>query len=95
MSLSAVCKVTVSASLLLSCGHASPSGALTPLSPPDPDYVTLIPEVTYSRTGQDAASDEQTVSSDEDVMAGILAIPPGSQGRHSPCTGCRAEDVAD
>ena len=95
MSLSAICNLIVSASLLLACGHAPPPAALPPLSAPNPDYVTIIPEVTYSRTGQDAASDEPTVSSEEDVMAGILAIPPGTHGRHAPCTSCRPEDIHD
>ena len=80
---------------MLACGHAPPPAALPRVSPPNSEYVTIIPEVTYSRTGQDAASDEPTVSSDEDVMAGILAIPPGAPGRHAPCTNCRLEDIHD
>jgi hypothetical protein len=92
MSLNALYKLVVSASLLLACGHAPPPAALPPLTGPRADYVTVIPEVTYSRTGQDAANGEPNVSSDEDVMAGILAIPPGAHGRHAPCTSCRPED---
>jgi hypothetical protein len=55
--------------------------------------VTVIPEVTYSRTGQDAASEEASIAPDEDVMASILAIPPGQSARHNACSGCRAEDM--
>jgi hypothetical protein len=84
MSLSALCKVIVSASLVLACGHTQPQPPLAPLASASSDYVTIIPEVTYSPTGQGPGSDAMPVSSDEDVMAGILAIPPGSHGRLAP-----------
>jgi hypothetical protein len=94
MSLSARCAVTVSASLLLACGHAQPPAPLSPAAPSD-DYVTIIPDVTYSPTGQDAALDAAPVSTDEDVMAGILAIPPGSRSRHATCSDCTTEAFHD
>ena len=94
MSLSCLCKHVVAASLLLACGHVRPE-PLAPVAPPRAEYVTIIPEVTYSRTGQDAASDAAPVSADEDVMASILAIPPGAHGRHAPCTDCRKEAFDD
>jgi hypothetical protein len=95
MSLSALCKLTVSASLMLGCGHTQPPAPAAPAAPPSADYVTIIPEVTYSPTGQDAARDAAPVNTDDDVMAGILAIPPGSHGRHAACTDCTTEAFHD
>lgn len=95
MSLNAFCQLIVSACLLLACGHTKPQAPLTPLSPGSADYVTIIPEVTYSPTGQGASSDVTPLSNDEDVMAGILAIPPGSHGRHATCSECRTEAFHD
>jgi hypothetical protein len=95
MSLSVLCKGIVSASLLLACGHAQPPPPLAPLPVAGAQYVTIIPEVTYSPTGQGAASEEPSLSNEEDVMAGILAIPPGSHGRHAACSECRPEAFHD
>lgn len=93
MALNMTCKSLLFASLCFACGHGEPPArSPAPLALPD-DYVTVIPEVTYSRTGQDAASDEPSVAPDEDVMASILAIPPGQPARHSACSSCRAEDM--
>jgi hypothetical protein len=93
MALNTACKALVFTSLCFACGHRQqPALSPAPLPPPD-EYVTVIPEVTYSRTGQDAASEEASIAPDEDVMASILAIPPGQSARHNACSGCRAEDM--
>lgn len=94
MSLIRVCQALVSASFLLACGHSSaPKPIASAAEAPQvaSEYVTLVPEVTYSRTGQDAASEIAPIAADEDVMANILAIPPGSSTRHAPCNLCPAE----
>ena len=93
MALSRISQSAVVASLLFACAGTQP--APRSATPPalQSEYVTIIPDVTYSRTGQDAASDEATVSAEEDVMASILAIPPGGRPRHDACTGCPAEDL--
>jgi hypothetical protein len=92
MALSRICQSLVFASLLLACGRTQPPARSAERPAPQDEYVTLIPEVTYSRTGQDVASDDAQVSPDDDVMASILAIPPGAPSRHAPCTDCRVEN---
>lgn len=80
------------ASLTLACGASQVPARDPARHALESEYVTLIPEVTYSRTGQDAARDQVEVSADDDVMASILAIPPGAPSRHVPCTDCGSED---
>lgn len=93
MALSRICQSIVAASLSFACAGAQP--AARSAAPPalESEYVTIIPDVSYSRTGQDAASEQATIGADEDVMASILAIPPGGRPRHDACTGCAAEDL--
>jgi hypothetical protein len=92
MALSPLCQSIGVASLLFACAGTQP----TPRSATPPalqsEYITVIPDVTYSRTGQDAASEQAAIGAEEDVMASILAIPPGGRTRHDACTGCPAED---
>jgi hypothetical protein len=92
MTPSRFCRPIVFASLALAwgCSRVPPRSA----SPQalESEYVTVIPEVTYSRTGQDVAPEDAEVSADDDVMASILSIPPGGPSRHAPCTECLAED---
>ena len=96
MSLSALSKVIVCASLTLACGQMRQQEPLTPSAPVNTEYITIIPEVTYSPTGQGrTGGTASAVSDDGDVMAGILAIPRGSQGRHAPCSECRTEAFHD
>lgn len=80
---------------MLACNHTAPR---TPAAPPLPsaqdEYITIIPEVTYSRTGQDAAR-EVVVDPNEDVMASILAVPRGARDRHGACTNCPVEAAHD
>jgi hypothetical protein len=92
MAPSRICQSIVVASLTLACGGAQPPAQSSPPRPRDSEYVTLIPEVTYSRTGQDVADDDVEVDANEDVMASILAIPSGAPSRHEPCSGCQMED---
>jgi hypothetical protein len=89
MALSRIAQSIVFASLALACGgERLPPRDARPQALEE-EYVTVIPEVTYSRTGQDVTPDDVEVSADDDVMASILAIPPGAPSRHAPCTDCR------
>jgi hypothetical protein len=83
----------VFASLCFACGHGQPPARSPAPSSLADEYVIVIPEVTYSRTGQDAARKQVSVAADEDVMASILAIPPGQPSRHNACSGCQTEDL--
>jgi hypothetical protein len=42
-----------------------------------PEYVTIAPEVSVSKTAEQAQLKQAALDPDEDVMAEILAIPPG------------------
>jgi hypothetical protein len=66
-----------SAVLLAACGAApQPHPPVAPSPPPSSDYVTIRPdESTYpART---PSKQPEPVGEHEDVMASILAIPPG------------------
>jgi hypothetical protein len=68
----------VSSSLLLACGHAAaPRAASTPLQPQAAGYLTIAPEVSVSRTASEYEAKQETLDPNADVMAEILAIPPG------------------
>jgi len=66
--------------LALACAHSLP-----PAPPKAPaaaaasasDYRTIRPDVSLSRNAQDADLKQASVDPNEDVMAEILAIPPG------------------
>ena len=92
MSLNGVCKLIVSASLSLSCARPAAVAPLRPVAPVRVEYVTIVPEVSYSRTGQDQIDEQPPLSADEDVMASILAVPRGASGRQGSCTDCSPED---
>lgn len=67
------------ASLLLSCaacGRASPDSA-PPRTPLASDYLTIQPDVSVSRSAQPAEEKHAAIDPNADVMAEILAIPPG------------------
>lgn len=63
--------------LLLGCAHAP---AAAPVKPPPPmnDYVTVLPDVSVSRTALEEPEQQQArLDPNADVMAEILAIPAG------------------
>jgi hypothetical protein len=63
---------------LLACGHAaSPSVASPPVHPQAAGYLTIAPEVSVSRTASEYEAKQETLDPNADVMAEILAIPPG------------------
>jgi hypothetical protein len=69
--------------IFLSSGCQPPSKPHVP-KPPDPKpgpqadgYVTIQPEVTVSKSAEVHPLPEVVVGENEDVMASILAIPPG------------------
>jgi hypothetical protein len=67
---------TAATSLLFACSSASPV-AKTPAEPLDTAYLTIEPEVSLSRTAQPAVEKRAALDPHADVMAEILAIPPG------------------
>ena len=67
----------IPASLLLACSHSVPARPPAPTTPIAADYRTIQPEVSLSRTAQEAHLKEVSVDPNADVMAEILAIPPG------------------
>jgi hypothetical protein len=70
----------IPASLLLACGHAAPArvnAGLTPTPTAPPEYVTVTPDVSVSRTAEPAEQKQASIDPNADVMAEILAIPPG------------------
>ena len=77
MSLSRLTFLAIPTSLVLGCAHASapPVNAAAPAG--EPEYVTIIPEVSLSKTAQEAEQKQAALDPNADVMAEILAIPPG------------------
>jgi hypothetical protein len=68
----------ISSSLLLACGHAAtPRAASTTPEPQASGYLTIAPEVSVSRTARDYEAKQEALDPNADVMAEILAIPPG------------------
>jgi hypothetical protein len=81
MLLSRLTILGIPTSLLLACTHA-PLPAAHPAAPraPDSDYVVIVPDVSVSATAREANEAETkqaSVDPNADVMAEILAIPPG------------------
>ena len=70
--------LALTCNLLLACAHAPPPALQAPAPQPSP-YLTIEPEVSVSATARPV--DEKQASADldpnADVMAEILAIPPG------------------
>jgi hypothetical protein len=68
------------ASLALACAH---SPAPAPVSHPvrattaEESYVTIVPHVSVSRDADDTPQERAALDPNADVMAEILAIPPG------------------
>jgi hypothetical protein len=78
MLLGQVTRTIVAASLLFACSHSAPPPTSASSSAPlDANYLTVYPEVTVSRTAQEAELKQAAIDPNEDVMAEILAIPPG------------------
>lgn len=67
------------ASLPLSCAHApSPPRAAPRVAAADSDaYVIITPEVTLSAGAREADPTRAPRAPDADIMADILAVPPG------------------
>ena len=78
MSLRLLASLAVSCSLLLACGHAPPPAPRAPAQEPSP-YLTIEPDVSVSAPARPVALKQASVDLDPnaDVMAEILAIPPG------------------
>jgi hypothetical protein len=69
----------LTASLLFACGGPHPPHAPKPPNPAaeSDGYVTIRPEVTVSAVPKMHPVEPAKVDENEDVMASILAIPPG------------------
>lgn len=67
------------ASLELACAHTRP--AAVPAAPAAADeeapYVTITPHVSVSRQAEEVEQERAALDPNADVMAEILAIPPG------------------
>ena len=77
MLLAQLARTVMAASLLLACSHSAAPPVTAPSAPLDANYLTVYPEVSVSRTAQEAELKQAAVDPNEDVMAEILAIPPG------------------
>jgi hypothetical protein len=67
----------ISTSLLLGCASAPPAQSPVEAKQLEPGYVTIQAEVSLSRTAQPAEEKQAALDPNADVMAEILAIPPG------------------
>ena len=67
----------ISTSLLLGCASAPPAQSPVEAKQVEPGYVTIQAEVSISRTAQPAEEKQAALDPNADVMAEILAIPPG------------------
>jgi hypothetical protein len=65
------------ACLLFGCSSATAPKAAAAPKPFTPEYVTIAPDVSLSRTAQPAEIKPVQLDEHADVMAEILAIPPG------------------
>jgi hypothetical protein len=77
MLLSRLTLLAIPASLLLACAHTPAPQAPPPALTEDPGYITIVPDVSLSKTAQEAELKQAAVDPNADVMAEILAIPPG------------------
>lgn len=62
--------------LLFGCSSAAPP-AKSAAAPVRQEYVTVIPSVSVSKSAEHAELKQAALDPNEDVMAEILAIPPG------------------
>ena len=67
----------LSTSLLLGCASAPPPRPAMQAKPAEPQYVVIQAEISLSRTAQPAEERQAALDPHADVMAEILAIPPG------------------
>lgn len=67
----------ISTSLLLGCASAPPPRPPVQAKQVEPNYVIIQAEVSLSRTAQPAEEKQAALDPNADVMAEILAIPPG------------------
>jgi hypothetical protein len=72
-----VTRTVLAASLLLACSHSAPPPAAANNVSLDANYLTVYPDVSVSRSAQEAELKQAAVDPNADVMAEILAIPPG------------------
>ena len=67
----------ISTSLLLGCASVPPPRPPVEAKHVEPHYVIIQAEVSLSRTAQPAEEKQAALDPNADVMAEILAIPPG------------------
>jgi hypothetical protein len=72
-----VIRASIAVGLLLGCSRAAPPPAALPPPVVTPEYVTIAPDVSVSRNAEPASPKQATLDERADVMAEILAIPPG------------------
>jgi hypothetical protein len=69
--------LAIAASLSLACSSTTLAPAKEPLAPLEASYVTIVPDVSVSESAKTAELKEASVDPNSDVMAEIMAIPPG------------------
>ena len=62
---------------LPACAHVAAPQRTAVVSPPVPDYLVIVPDVSVSRSAELAETKEAALDEHADVMAEILSIPPG------------------
>lgn len=67
----------ISTSLLLGCASSPPARPPLQAKQAEPNYVVIQAQVSLSRTAQPAEDKQAGLDPNADVMAEILAIPPG------------------
>jgi hypothetical protein len=77
MFLGQLTRTVVPACLLLACSHSAPPPVAASNVSLDANYLTVYPDVSVSRSAQEAELKQAAVDPNADVMAEILAIPPG------------------
>ncbi len=77
MPLSYLARPLATSSLLLGCSHAVPPPATAPEATLSSEYRTIQPDVSVSPPEARTAAQPAPLDPNADVMAEILAIPPG------------------
>jgi hypothetical protein len=72
----------LSALLLLGCARAPATQVSTAAAPKSLDYFTIEPDVSVSRNALPYEEPRTTIDPNADVMAEILALPPGPSDMH-------------
>jgi len=73
--------ILATASLAFACAPLRAPAARTSQAPAAEPYVTIVPQVSVSDNAKPPPEPKPQLEADNDVMAEILALPPGSGAR--------------